>query len=319
MQTFFEGNGRPPFFYDYINADWGMQSPSTVHCKNTCLSKMFERYLFQRVMSVYKWKIPEEINPYYFKWVLYSFGFIGLFNHDDYGHVAMYGGFEGYDLYYYPKYMLFKSPVFPETVKREINKDCVLLNLKGDFSGFQDIVSFYADQLALLFEDAGVCMVNTKLSNVFACDNKNASESFKRMFDQIAGGDPSVFVDRNLFNDDGTPRWLNFQAPLGENYIIDKLLVDVRKVVSLFDIEAGLNTVNTEKKERMVTAEAEGTQEEAKSRAEMWLQDLKYECKKAKKLLDFDIDVEFRVKMERKEGDKNGREGNTERNGNVRL
>lgn len=293
---------RPPFFYDYINRDWGMQSPSTVHCKNTCLSTMFQRYLFQRAMSVFKWKLPEEINPYYFKWCINTFGFIGLFNTKQFGHCAMFGGFEGYDLYYYPKYMLFNSPVFEKTIKREINKDCVLLNLKGDFTGFWDLTSFYADQLALLFEDAGVSMVNMKLTNVFACDNKSAAESFKRMFDHIATGEPANFVDRNLFNDDGTPRWLNFQNSLSENYVIDKLLVDVRKIINLFDIEIGIPSINTEKKERMVVSEAEGTYDEARSRAEMWLEDLKKECKKAKKLLDFDIDVEFRSKK----GDENG-------------
>lgn len=285
-----------PFFYDHINASWGMQSPSTVHCKNTCLSSMFARYLFQRAMSVFKWKLPEEINPYYFKWVLNTFGFIGLFNTKQFGHCAMWGGFEGYDLYYYPKYMLFNSPVFTETIRREINKDCVLLNLKGDFSGFYDLVSFYADQLALLFEDAGISMVSTKYANVFSVDNKAGAESFKRMFDQIASGDPAVFVDRNLFNDDGTPRWLNFQSKLGDNYIIDRLLIDARKIINLFDIEIGIPSVNTEKRERLVTAEAEGTYDEARSRSEMWLEDLKKECKKAKKLLDFDIDVEFRSK-----------------------
>lgn len=311
-----ESNGVP-FMYDFVNSQWGLQSPSTVHCKNTCLSQMFSRYLFQRVASVFKWKLPDEINPYYFKWVINTFGYIGLFNMKEFGHVAMWGGFEGYDLYYYPKYMIFNSPAFKETQRREINKDCVLLNLKGDFSGFYDLVSFYADQLALLFEDAGISMVSSKYANVFACDNKAAAESFKRMFDQISSGEPAAFIDRNLYNDDGTPRWMNFQSDLVSNYIIDKLMVDIRKVIQLFDIEVGIPSPNTEKRERMVTAEAEGTFDEARTRSEMWLEDLKKECKKAKDLLDFDIDVEFRIKNQ-KGAMPNGKE-QSQRMGSVQL
>lgn len=294
-------NYNLPFSYDFINRNWGLQSPSTVHCKNTALSYMFQRYLFQRAMSVFKWTLPKEINPYYFNYVFFTFGYIGLFKHDKYGAVALYGTFDDYDLYYYPKYMTFTSPAFEIDEKREIGKTCILFNLQGNFSGFYDLVSFYADAISLLFEDAGVSMVNTKLSKVFVASNKNASESFKAMFDKLNQGDPAVFIDRNLMDDEGNPRWLTFDNDVSKNYIIDKLLIDVEKLLKLFDQEIGINSVNTEKKERLIEAEAVSNEDEATSRVEMWLENLQNECKKAKELLGIDIWVELRNKKKGEE------------------
>lgn len=286
-----------PFNYDFINRSWGLQSPSTVHCKNTCLSMMFQRYLFQRAMSVFKWTLPEEINPYYFKYTLFSMGYIGLFRHEKFGPVALYGSFADYDLYYYPKYMKFVSPAFDVNgITKTINEDCVLFNLKGDFTGFYDLVSFTADQLALLFEDMAVSAVNTKLSKVFISQNKNGAESFKAMFDDLNAGDPGVFIDRNLLDREGNPRWLTFDNDVGKNYIIDRLLVDIQKIYKWFDQEIGINSINTEKRERLIEAEATSNEDEAYSRIEMWLEDLQRECKRAKELLDVDIWVELRNK-----------------------
>lgn len=309
------GSCEVPFMYDHINSVWGRMSPNTIHCKNTALTYFWAEQLMQRAMSVLKWTLPDEVNPYYFKWGINTFGYIGLFNQDDFGHMALVGGLKDYDPYYYPKKMLFASKFFKNGIEeRTINKDCVLLNLRGDFAGFCSTVSMYADMLALLFEDAGVSMVNMKLSNVFACENKNQAQSFKRMFDLIASGDPSVFIDKNLFDEEGKPRWYQFQTGMKNNYIIGDLLVDARKIILLFDDAIGIPSINTEKRERMVTAEAEANQDEARSTIEMWLDDLKKECTKAKKLLDFDISVDLRHKDDPVDFENNEQKGGTELN-----
>ena len=63
------GNGIPAS-YDYINASNAAVSPSTVHCRNTALSQYFRRYLLQKAMSLYKWKLPEHWSKNYFVYVL---------------------------------------------------------------------------------------------------------------------------------------------------------------------------------------------------------------------------------------------------------
>ena len=51
-------NGAP-YYYDYMNAAVNQQMPSTVHVTNTGLSRFFIRYLLQKVISVFRWKLPE--------------------------------------------------------------------------------------------------------------------------------------------------------------------------------------------------------------------------------------------------------------------
>ena len=48
-----------PYYYDYINKQNSTVKPSTVHIHNTGLSMFFKRYLLQRAISVFKWKLPE--------------------------------------------------------------------------------------------------------------------------------------------------------------------------------------------------------------------------------------------------------------------
>lgn len=299
-----------PFMYDFINADWGLKSPVAVHARNSILAHMFTRLLFQRAMSVFKWTLPEEFNTYYFEYTFYTFGYIGLFNTEEYGKLARLPSFRGRDIWYGPKTLIFSGPGFDKPVEREkdVKDGAVLLNLKGDYTGFFNISAFFGDQIALLFEDAGVSAFNSKLAKVFVAQNNGASESFKTMFDEITSGNPAVFVDRNLMDEDGNPKWLTFDNDLAKNYIIDKLLIDVVKTIKIFDSFIGISSVNTEKKERLIEAEASGNEEESKSAVELWVENLQKECKKAKTLLDIDIWVELRNKQKNKESevDNNG-------------
>ena len=288
-----------PHEYNWVNVYNRNYSPSTIHAYNTQLAEFFRKYLMERAMSVYEWKLPKEVNPYYFKWVLFRVGCIGLFNDPKLGHCALHCGLEGYDLYYYPKYMLFANPGLTEytketAVKREIGVDGILLNLKGDFTGVWDLVSFYADQLALLYESFGVNAIQAKNSNIFGAADKKIAEEMKKVTDLIMSGKPAVFSSKDLFRDDGHLNMESFSSPT--DYFGTELLDNVRTILNNFDAEIGIPTA-PEKRERLISDEVNSQSYEAMSRSEMWLEDLKNECKKANELLDFGIDVNFRYNV----------------------
>lgn len=285
-----------PFNYNYINVLNSLGDPSTVHVKNTGLSQFFKKYLMERAMSVYQWKLPKEINPYYFKWVLFTYGFICLFRDSKYGILAQQCSFEGYNIYYYPKYALITNPAFKDrTVKREIDKDCILLNLKGDFTGVYDIVSFYSDQLAILYESFGVNALQAKNTDIYGAANKKTAEELKKAFDLVLSGNPTVITSNELFNEQGEIMMQQFKTV--KDYFGTEILDNITEILHNFDAEIGIPTANTKKKERLVTDEVNSQKYEAMSRSEMWLEDLQNECKKAKKLLHIDIDVNFRYNV----------------------
>ena len=66
--------------------------------------------------------------------------------------------------------------------------------MQPDYGSCWDIVSYYADLLALATESLAVNITNSKLAYVFACQDKTVAESFKKMFDQINEGNPAVFA-----------------------------------------------------------------------------------------------------------------------------
>lgn len=284
-----------PIFYDHVNVHNCISEPSEIHAYNTGLGRFFRKYLMERAMSVYDIELPKGFNQYYFKWVLFSLGTIGIFEHPKYGVMAQWGTFKGYDIYYYPKRMIFTNPAFEKEEERTIGKDCVLLNLKGDFTGVYDIVSFYADQLAVLYESFGINAIQAKLTNIFGTDDKKTAEELKKTTDLVMSGKPAVFTTSKLFNEDGSLNCTQFNTE--SSYIGNELLSSIVEILHNFDAEIGIPTANTKKKERLISDEVNSQKYEAMSRSEMWLEDLQKDVKKANEMFGINIKINFRYNV----------------------
>ena len=224
-----------PIFYDYQNAIISQTTPNTVHVKNVGLTRFFQRYLLQKAISVFKWKMPATWSRDYFLYTLYCWGFVAIFNTDKFGVIPQGCGLKGYNVFYQPRSVIIQNPLINRTLEPEIGRNCVLLKLQPDFCGIMDLVGFYAQEMALASEAVDVNLLNSKLSYVFTASNKNAAESLKKLYDRIASGEPAVVVDKALYNDDGTVCWEAFQQNVGQNYIVSDLLSDLRKIEAEFD------------------------------------------------------------------------------------
>ena len=137
-------------------------------------------------------------------------------------------------------------------------------------------------------------LVNSKLSYVFAADNKQSAESYKKACDKIYGGDPSVFMDSKLFDSDGKAKWQMFNQNVGQNYIADRVLADMRKIEQMFATDIGIPNANTDKKERLIVDEVNSNNFETQSRCDMWLMSMKKEFEKANKMFGLDLSVNWR-------------------------
>lgn len=289
-----------PVYYDYQNAYNSKISPSTVHVKNTGLQWFFRRYLLQKIMSVYKWQIPETWARNYFLYVLYCDGYLAVVNTDKYGVICQQCTLSGYDIFYQPSNALIANPLLTGILEPRIGLQCEIVKLQPDYGGVMDIVNFYADMLALCAESAGVNMLNTKLAYVFACEGKAQAESFKKLYDSIASGEPAVFADKNLFTDDGNLKTQFFNQNVRNTYIAGDILDDMRRWEMKFDNDIGIPTSNTMKKERLITGELEHNEQESKSKCELWLDELQSCCRKVTKMFpNIKLWVDWRDKDER--------------------
>lgn len=293
MYSGFVGQGAP-VFYDHNNAINSMVSPSTMHVRDTSLQWYFRRYLLQKAIAVFKWNIPDEWAKNYFLYVLYCWGYIAIVNTDKFGVIPQACSLKGYDVMYQPTHAVIANPLLSGIIEPRIDKQCTLIRLMPDYGGIMDKVNFYADVMALSAETVGTNLFNSKLSYVFACANKTDAESFKKLFDNFASGEPAAFAGKELFNEDGSPNWMQFNQDLKNSYIVSDIMDDMRKWECKFYSDLGIPNSNTEKKERLITAEVESNDVEVKLWADLALEELKKSCKKSNKMFGLNLSVDWR-------------------------
>lgn len=290
------GQGAP-FLYDYVNMASSSVQPSGIHVNNTGLNRYFQRYLMQKAISVFEWNIPETWAKNYFLYVLYSWGYIAVFETDRYGVIPQGCGLRGYDIFYQPTHATISNPLLKGIIQPRIGKQCEIIKLQPDYNGIMDIVNYYSNLMALVTETLGTNLLNTKLSYIFGAENKAQADSFKKMFDEVASGKPAVFVDKNLFDDNGKPKWFTFENDLKQNYLGDELLTALRKIDAMFDNDIGIPNANTDKKERLIVDEVNANNFETRSKCELWLESLKDGCEKVNNMFGIDLSVDWRKEV----------------------
>lgn len=293
----FVGYGAP-VFYDHQNAYNSMLSPSTMHVRDTNLQWYFRRYLLQKAIAVFKWKMPKSWAVNYFLYVLYCWGYIAIVNTDKFGVIPQGCSLKGYNVMYQPTHAVIANPLLSGILEPQIDTQCTLLRLQPDYGGIMDKVNFYADVMALSAETVGTNLFNSKLAYVFAASSKRDAESFKVLFDKIASGEPAAVIAKDLFNEDGSPNWLMFNQDLKNSYIVSDIMDDMRKWEQKFMTDLGIPNSNTEKRERLIQAEVESNDIEVKLWADMALESLKDGCKKASKMFDIELSVDWRFREE---------------------
>lgn len=284
-----------PVFYDYANAATASVNPNQVHAQNVQLTNYFRRYLLQKVISVFEWGLPKNWNRDYFLYVLYCWGRVAVIQTDKFGVIPQGCGLRGYNVFYQPTNAIITNPLLKGIREPEIGTECVLLKLQPDYGTVMDLVNYYAEMMALCSVGVSVNLLNTKLAYVFGASNKAAAKSFERLYDEVASGKPLVVMDKALQNDDGTSGWETFTQNLGQNYIADRILSDMRKIEAMFDTDIGLPNANTDKRERLITDEVNANNAETYTRCALWLESLQQGCADVKSMFGVDVSVDWRV------------------------
>ena len=295
-----------PLSYSEINAIEGCYTPSMVKSFNNKVFIFWERALFQRAASVIDFKdLPDAwggATKDFFIYCLYKFGYVGVFNSDEYGLVFQPGNISGFNIYYQPVKFIIANPHMQITQNEfTIGDDVELIKLTPDYMGIWDIISYYAEKLATLDNALNMSLINNKFAFMLAAKNKQASEAFKKMIDKVNAGEPAVIYDQKLVNDqqDKTEPWqLWSRDHMKENYLTTMQLADFNTILHNFDKEIGIPTLPVEKKERMITDEAQSTVMDAISRSEIWLETLESSLELVNNKFGLNIKAERHFKTE---------------------
>ena len=294
-----------PVAYDYINAYNSKYKPSTIHVKETGLSWYFKRYLIQKILSVFKFEnIPETWSKDYFLYVLFVMGFVSVIDTDKFGVIPQHCTLSGRDVFYRPNKVLIANPLIRTPKQLTIGEECELVRMQPDYSGCWDIVEYYADLMALTSESIVVNLINSKMSYVFAAEDKASAESLKALYDKIASGEPAAFADKKLFNEDGSPSWILFTQNLSQNYIGSKLLEDLAKIDSRFNTEIGIPNVNIAKASGVSDSEVKSNNVDTQSKCRIWLDTIRDGLDRVNTMYGLNLKVSLR--FEEKEAGNDG-------------
>lgn len=313
-----------PLNYEQLNVIESTYFPATVKPYNNQVFDFWTRSLFQRACSTLEIKLPSFWKKHtdLMYWTLFCRGFAGVGNMAEVGKWFNPVTLSGYNFYYAPTLAILTNPALNDRNGRTltIGKDCEILKLTPDYQGIFDIIWYYAEKLASMDCAINTAIINTKFAYVVGAKNKAACEVLRKMFDKISRGEPAVFFDSKLANDPTTkdePWQALFRDNLKNSYIITDLLKDFQTILNNFDCEVGIPTIPYEKKERMVTSEAESRQIDATSRSIIWYEELSRTMKICNEFLNLTGDDAMSVSLryEQKEGEDNG----TGQNNNNRL
>lgn len=281
-----------PAEYDYINAYNAQIRPSAVHLKDNQTARFFEKYLIQEAMSVYTWEgLPENWNSDFFRYCILLLGSVGVFNTAAYGTIFMNGQPMGRGLWYQPVKYVVSNPALTGISDLEIGSEVEIIRLQPNWSGIGDIVSYYAAMMALTTETAAINLQNSKLAYVFMAKDKAQAQSYKKLYDNIAAGDPAAVVDEKLFDAEGNPRWIMFNQNLKQTYITPEIMADLHRWKNMFLTEIGIPNSNYEKAERLLTNEINANNVETRSKADLWLAELQDCCRRVNDRFNLNISV----------------------------
>lgn len=292
-----------PMNYKQLNNAAGHYFPSQVKAYNNAAFKYWERSLFQRAQSVI---VPDGLpddwtgntRDFLFYCIL-AFGYVCVFDSAEYGLSFQPCTLSGYDFYYQPTKALVSNPYLQEEFK--IADDCELLKLTPDYEGITDIVTYYAEKLACLDNAINMSIINNKFAYFLGARNKGMASALKKMLDKINQGEPAVIYDQRILNDTqdkDVPYQFFERSNLKQSYLTTDQLQDFQTILNSFDAEIGIPTTPYQKKERMVTDEANSKVYDATSRATIWIETLNDSADRVNDMFGTDINFELRYSLD---------------------
>lgn len=298
-----------------INLYENLKVPS-IYWKDKSLEyRYWFRSMLQKIDTAIVFKgLPDGWSEDFFHFCLNAFGFVVVFKSDR-ADLEQFGEdgvlfqpctLGGYDFYYNPKWVQVTNPVYRKRLMLGEKGNAELLKLTPDFCGTLDIIDHYATQLAECSKSIMMSLINSKFGLIISASNSAQSAMVKKIFDKIQSGEPLVvYKSENSSDSEVMPVKEPFEAwtqELSKNFILLDQIEALKEILNQFYTEIGL-PVAIEKKERLVTSEADFASAQSQARISCWVETLNECLKNINNHFDINIEVEYACKND---ADRNG-------------
>lgn len=238
----------------------------------------------------YEWEgLPDGILPRHIETLLFDKGMACFFQAPRMGFMCLECASDGrLNVYGDPTGYRVHGFNYQEHIKAE---DCVII--RNNILGLptDPFVMHYVNKITEAERTMDVNIKACKTPVVFACDDKDLL-TFKRIFQLVDGNTPAVFADRGLNLDSIT----TFQT--GVKFMGNELMDYKRSVESDLLTFLGQNNTPVDKKERLITDEAESNNQLIGSFADLQLQAREKACEEINTMFGLSISVKRRQPVE---------------------
>ena len=229
------------------------------HYFNFILKDIFRIFIFDG--------LPENINERFFKYTLFLYGKVTFFKDNDIL-LALNGAPSGQpDVYYVPEEMIVSNPRLLKSYNLKRGVECEVVYCSDidmydqfEFGGLYTLVAKTATMLADGALSISVAQKNKRLINVLAAEDQNTKNSIDVVIRKQYDGEPYAVVMKSLID--------NVQSvPIvekGTNQDLMQLIEAQQYILSHFYESLGLQTHDQMKKERLITAEVNDSDNIAK-------------------------------------------------------